>query len=802
MKRIISFITVIVLLISTVPVMSVEAVSVNAVDAYFKVNDSYYNTLSGAIDALTEGTITLQKDATIDECKLVLTNDKFITLDLNGYTLTASSTTEYLFDEIRGGLIVQNGNVNVARGFVIQGGGHLMVYDADMTVTYTGADARPLVKLSGEGSTKLTVRDSHLKTVGPGESLILIEQGTYGSVIISGETVLEYAGVIDAEPQNCGAIVVQQAWGSGVNSSDESSNTDAVISIGSGSKVLTTAPAIDKAYVASTIALSTNGDVMINLEKGAILAIDRIAGNSRSTHINCVNYTPKSIKVQDRGALWSVSASALRGGNIYFTDIASSGSQVVGWDDGTKLIKAQTPYKVIDATEDVSYSPITISSNDFYMLDGAALRTVDGVKALRFSTVVLNALVEKLGVRASYGTLIAPGKINPQKSSEDKLKIPASRVEKYRTGSSMYHAGVNIPTHNTEKNSYEYSVSALAYVTVSYYDGSTRTFYTDFDDNNVRDMRTVATNLEKKGVDNDIIRHIVDLFADDESGVYWKKPVLVSYCTAGSLYDGEFNSSVGWFAAGMGYIVRTETGKIIVVDGGNSDDAIEFYMLLKEYCLTENVVVDYWIFTHPHGDHVNCFISMCQNSEIMDNLVVKNLVYYFPSDYKDSSCGAYKNTIEGYAREFGANVITPSKGLVIDVDGTKIDFLYVPTGYASFTSGNQLSLIFSIQANKKIMFTGDSFVDGLTTVTNEYGSALKSDILQMPHHFLCDTGYKPFYEAVNASEVVLPTCIAGYNAMYNDASYKNSTKHKANDFAAQNADKVYKAFDGTVAIEI
>ena len=44
---------------------------------------------------------------------------------------------------------------------------------------------------------------------------------------------------------------------------------------------------------------------------------------------------------------------------------------------------------------------------------------------------------------------------------------------------------------------------ARAYMTITYDDGATETFYTDFDENNVRSMSSVANNLYAKHIDPD-----------------------------------------------------------------------------------------------------------------------------------------------------------------------------------------------------------------------------------------------------------------------------------------------------------
>ena len=55
---------------------------------------------------------------------------------------------------------------------------------------------------------------------------------------------------------------------------------------------------------------------------------------------------------------------------------------------------------------------------------------------------------------------------------------------------------------------------------------------------------------------------------------------LIQYRTEASLYDGPFDGVVGWAAAGMGYLLRTDTGEWIVIDGGFAEDADGLLALL------------------------------------------------------------------------------------------------------------------------------------------------------------------------------------------------------------------------------
>ena len=58
-----------------------------------------------------------------------------------------------------------------------------------------------------------------------------------------------------------------------------------------------------------------------------------------------------------------------------------------------------------------------------------------------------------------------------------------------------------------------------------------------------------------------------------------------------------------------------------------------FYDLLAEnYGKEGKTVVDYWILTHPHSDHVGAFLSIANDQSLVDNLTIKNVVYYFPKN--------------------------------------------------------------------------------------------------------------------------------------------------------------------------
>ena len=283
---------------------------------------------------------------------------------------------------------------------------------------------------------------------------------------------------------------------------------------------------------------------------------------------------------------------------------------------------------------------------------------------------------------------------------------------------------------------------------------------------------------------------------------------LIQYRTRESLFDGPFGDGSPWHAAGMGYILVTEHGHLVVIDGGCPNDAEDFLSLLEQNA-DGKPVVDLWIITHPHGDHLGALQTICKTPELLSRLEIKKFVYYYPEEFTDAkgvhtNIGANKD-MESILALTGAERHHPALDEKITVDGMEFHFLYYTYDCRIINNTyncNACSLVFTVQAkNKKIMFTGDATTRNLQVVVWLYRKKLKCDILQMPHHALCDTGHLDFYKEVDAKTLLVPTCVAGDRSMHSE-QYANHQKRGWNLWAEENADTVYKSFEGTVEIEL
>lgn len=286
---------------------------------------------------------------------------------------------------------------------------------------------------------------------------------------------------------------------------------------------------------------------------------------------------------------------------------------------------------------------------------------------------------------------------------------------------------------------------------------------------------------------------------------------LIQYSTKASLYDGAFGGDAGWAAAGMGDVIVTENRRLIAVDGGFGDDAENFVSLLRENSNDDIPHVDLWIITHPHVDHYGAIREIANNESLRSRITVGKIVYWFPLEFcgKDGNEGVLAKPNEemtAVCKALGAEYHRPARDEKITVDGVGLRFLYVPDDCSILnTAGgnaNHCSLIFTVCGkNKKAMITGDAYGRSMQMTAWRYHKQLKCDILQMPHHGLCDSYNIDFYREVNAETVLIPISIAGDRAMHSDM-YAEKEGRNHNLWVENNAEKVYKAFEGTAEIEL
>ncbi len=246
----------------------------------------------------------------------------------------------------------------------------------------------------------------------------------------------------------------------------------------------------------------------------------------------------------------------------------------------------------------------------------------------------------------------------------------------------------------------------------------------------------------------------------------------------------------------MSYIIRTRNGKIIVIDGGYSNNNSDAnYLISQLKSITGKTVpnVDAWFFTHDHGDHVGAFKAIA--ARMPTSLTVDTVYYRFATDAEidkyapeadraslKTSVQSFRNHVAKMKKADGTptNTVTLSARYVdhcngvFTIDTVQIDVLMtcqevfwgcdnITTKYSgslstngkAYTSqtikqlvaadfGNNTTAVFRMTTmGQSVLFLGDAaepeglmlkyYHDKNAANSNNYFS-LKSDIVQMAHH--------------------------------------------------------------------
>ncbi len=213
---------------------------------------------------------------------------------------------------------------------------------------------------------------------------------------------------------------------------------------------------------------------------------------------------------------------------------------------------------------------------------------------------------------------------------------------------------------------------------------------------------------------------------------------------------GQFNNKVQ-----MAYIIRTDDGKITVIDGGLASSA----SILEDYLIQLGGEVHTWILTHPHKDHIGALKKIIPNGRIEINRIIHSEIDL--ERIKIHEPKSFELTKDYYS------VLKNSKIEVIDAklwekysigDGVELEIIGIKNEDILVNLVNNSSLVFKISSNSKsLLFLGDLGLEGGQVVmANTDSKVLKANYVQMAHHGQ-DGVTKDFYEIVDPQYALWPT---------------------------------------------
>ncbi|MBE7057084.1 MAG: MBL fold metallo-hydrolase [Ruminococcaceae bacterium] len=222
----------------------------------------------------------------------------------------------------------------------------------------------------------------------------------------------------------------------------------------------------------------------------------------------------------------------------------------------------------------------------------------------------------------------------------------------------------------------------------------------------------------------------------------------------------------------MSYLIVTGNGNVIMIDGGmtGSSSYNILYNQLKRYgkIKDRDNVVDAWIFTHPHNDHVKAFCYIWQQHP---ELEIKNFYYNFPTEQEILAMPkeehVYTEDLAFFINTFNKNKESDTafdeypevqEGDSFTIDGVKFEILQTYESWSSLCKNvDDSSMVVKMTAGgQSVLFLGDLREDGGKILLEKYSDELKSDIVQMSRHGQNGVE-KEVYEAINPQICLWPT---------------------------------------------
>ena len=207
---------------------------------------------------------------------------------------------------------------------------------------------------------------------------------------------------------------------------------------------------------------------------------------------------------------------------------------------------------------------------------------------------------------------------------------------------------------------------------------------------------------------------------------------------------------------GESYLMKTNGGKVIMVDGGYASDV----PVLRKHLMDAGGHVDLWFITHPHEDHMEALATILRDPM---GISVDKVVYSrVPDSFLDCEKGSAENA-RSYYRALddcmdGTDFVNiHTAGQRFDTDGVGIMILSVADMAIEHHSFNEQSMVIRIwDDSKSVVFLGDAEWQRGDKLLEECREYLDCDYLQMAHHGQNGCS-EEFYKAIDFRACLWPT---------------------------------------------
>lgn len=207
-----------------------------------------------------------------------------------------------------------------------------------------------------------------------------------------------------------------------------------------------------------------------------------------------------------------------------------------------------------------------------------------------------------------------------------------------------------------------------------------------------------------------------------------------------------------------GFIIITNEGFVIAVDGGCKGDKDGFIRRLQNETGKEVPHIDAWFITHPHDDHYGVFTEIVKMQEKGETIPDVAFVAY---GYEPDEFGEKEKIFAGQIVEFNDAVRRtkyPTHIMALDEEwqfgSLNIRIILMPDLNETHNAFNNASCVMKLTEKREgkedftVIILGDLGVEGGNRLVERFPEGLKANAVQMAHHGQngCD---RNVYEAIH-----------------------------------------------------
>lgn len=267
---------------------------------------------------------------------------------------------------------------------------------------------------------------------------------------------------------------------------------------------------------------------------------------------------------------------------------------------------------------------------------------------------------------------------------------------------------------------------------------------------------------------------------------------------------------------GMNYVMRLRDNSLVLVDGGEMEQATDiaaadFMVYLHEITNTgagEKLRISLWLCTHAHNDHCDFLSKLIRFYG--DEIQLERVAFNFPDpeNIRNSPSVAMAKTRirEKYPE---AEYIKLHAGMSFNIANARFDILLSAEDTVAndsedvFQCTNATSTVFTVTADEvKTLFLADSCTENADVLTRNYSrETLTCHFLQAAHHGINEI--YDTYEAIEARAVLLPQCLANMEKRFMEIYLHLCERYgKENIFFAHDGTCMFLCADGKYTLRI